>query len=737
MMKALRLTILFSVAIVAIVVILVGHREKPFNLLLVSFDTTRPDHLGCYGYPNIDTPNIDRIASEGIIFRDAVTSVPLTAPSHSTILTGLYPTRHGVRDNSTFVLGDEITTLAEILKAEGYSTAAFVSAFVLDSRFGLDQGFDLYNDDVKGKEDLWTFEIPQRPGKEITEAAVKWLTEVKEPFFCFLHYYDPHTPYEPPPPFDSIYTASPYDGEIAYADYEFGKVLDEISRRNLKDHTMIVIVSDHGEGLGEHNESAHGILMYESTMKVAFLLDLPRSHPLRGSIPEHLAIEQTVGLVDVTPTLLDLLGVNPPDDLDGRSLVPLLEGEKLPPRFYYLETFYAYLAYKWSPLRGIRFNKWKFILAPEPELYNLAEDPHETTNLYLAEEDRARALKENLKLVVSKENRAAISRAQLSPEEERKLRALGYVSASRAEIPTDIEPHGKDPKHMIAAVEKYFGGGMDAFVHHRLEEAREDFAQMVEIDPDNIQARMFLGRTLMEMGDLEGAAQQFLKATEIDSTYSQGFFRLGVIYREMNDLDKSLMFFRIAAHLFPETPGVLSNIGSILFEKGKSDSAMLFFNKALEVDPEDPKAHFNIGLLYLSQDRVDSALTWFHKTLKVDPGHLKALVNIATIYIKMGNPDSTLAYLEKARAVAPDDPKILENLGNAYRQKGMSSQAAEAFQSALQIDPNNYMALFGLAAIRAQEGNTQESIQLLKKVLKIKPDFTPAKNALSRLTEKK
>jgi arylsulfatase A-like enzyme/tetratricopeptide (TPR) repeat protein len=734
MKKSLITAIVIAAGVILAVFGLVGRRPKPVNVLLISLDTLRPDHLGCYGYKDILTPTIDNLAGEGVLFEDALTSVPLTLPSHTSMLTGLYPISHGVRDNGTFILRDQFTTLAEVLKAREYATGAFVGSFILDSRYGLAQGFDIYNDEMGSDTGVSAFAPAERPAEAVRRPACEWLERTLEPFLAFVHYYDPHIPYEPPAPYDSLYPGRPYDGEIAYSDREVGEVLDVLKQRGILDRTLVVLVSDHGEGLGAHDEIAHGILMYDTTMKVVLIVRPPREHEVSRAITASRRVNQVAELVDIMPTILDLLGIDVDIEFDGRSIVPLLVGRSLPPKNCYMETLYPYFSHRWSPLRGLRFNKWKYILAPEPEIYNVDKDPMESTNLYATETERAEQLRENLEVIAARESSGPSVEINLSVEERRKLQALGYVSASRPTIPRELTVEGTDPKHMIGSLQDLMGSGMDAFDAGDFATARRDFGRMADLDPGNPQAHLYLGRTLMEMGDLARAEVEFNRIVEIDSAHSQAFFHLGNIAHQQGDLDQALILYRIAARILPETPETISNIGSILMEKGMIDSAMAVLEQALRIDPNDQIALVNIGLGHLSLEDYDQALKWFHRTLSVNPNHIKALMNIAFIYIKRGDTDSTVAYLERAADVAPNDVTILQNLGNAYRQVGMVAEAAEVFEAAVAIEPDNVMALFGLAATKAQQGSRQESVALLERILRLDPDFTPARQALQTLT---
>jgi arylsulfatase A-like enzyme/Tfp pilus assembly protein PilF len=725
---------LCAISAIAVILGCQGRGSGPVNVLLISLDTVRPDHLGCYGYDRVSTPNIDEIAQESFVFTDAVASVPLTLPSHSTIFTGLNAVSHGARINGTFVLGEEVTTLAEVLKDHGYATGGFVGSFVIDSRFGTAQGFDTYDDRMETEARRVGSLHPERAGTAVTQSACDWLRDVEEPFLAFVHYYDPHTPYEPPAPYDSIYAGRPYDGEIAFTDGEVGRLIDCVTEKGVSERTLVVLLSDHGEGLGDHDELEHGLLIYDTTIRVALMIDPPSGLSRSRDLAEPGSIDQPVGLVDVFPTVLDLLGIDPGMEIDGRSVVPVMEGKPLPPKMYYIETLYPNLAYKWSPLTGVRFSEWKYILAPEAELYDLEDDPGELQNLHESDPERAAQLKENLLVFAHAGVGAPAEKVKLHGEDAEKLKALGYVSPSGSWTPEDIEPRGTDPKRMIGHLQELLYGGTEAFNAGDMKTAIEKFSRLVELDPMNQMAHLNLAEALLQIGDNSGAEAEFIKLTEIDSTNSQAYLRLGDVARQKGDLDRALFLYRIAADILPEAPHVLSNIGSILMEKGRVDSAFAVLDEALEMDPTDQIALVNMGLGHLHMESYDEALRWFHSTLDVNPEHKKALVNIAHVYIQRGVPDSTIAYLERARDVDRDDGKIFQNLGNAYRQKGMVSQAAEAFERAVELEPENVLALFGLAATRAEEGKSQESITILDKILKIDPDFAPAHQARQHLT---
>jgi arylsulfatase A-like enzyme/Flp pilus assembly protein TadD len=734
-MSRYKLPILVILAVFAFLIVWLAVRPGPqINVVLISVDTLRPDRLGCYGYRGRTSPNIDALSRDGITFEDAMASAPLTLPSHASMLTGLYPLSHGVRDNGAFSLPTGVTSLAEVLNEAGYTTGGFIGAFVLDSRFGLDQGFDVYDDDMKGGRQLSAFGYVERTADEVTRAAAGWIDSAEEPFFAFVHYYDPHTPYEAPEEFRKRHMRSPYDAEIAFTDREVGMLLDALAERGLTERTLIVFVSDHGEGLGEHGESTHGYLVYEPTLRVPFIIRLPEKSDLADIVSPGERISVPARLIDLMPTVLDILGLAPPE-MDGRSLLPALRGESVPPVFSYFETFYPYFAYRWSPLRGVRFNEWKYILGPEEELYNLKDDRAEAVNLAPEERDRTTELNRALMDVLRLEAEAS-ENVQMSAEEIRRLSALGYVSRSHSELPPPDDLSGASPAEMIRYIEKLMAPGEEAFNRGNMKEALEKFTELARLDPGNPEAHLHRGRTLMEMGDYTAAKEAYNTALRVDSTSSTAYFHLGNIAQSRGMLEDALFHYEEALRLMPGSPEALANIGSILIEKGLVDSAIVVLESALVVDPANVTALVNLGISYVRMGLPQRALSYFHGALAVDEANVKALSNCGTIYVGLENPDSVLHYFRLASQADPDNPQLLVNLGGAYRQTGDLSEAGRSYERALELAPHYTLALYGLAAVRVGEGRLEEARVLLRKAIEVDPDFKPAAAALEALASR-
>jgi choline-sulfatase len=717
----------------AVATALITRKPGPTNLVLISMDTVRPDHLGCYGYAGAATPTVDALARRGITFDDALASVPLTLPSHTAMLTGLSPLSSGVRDNSNFKLADDFVTLAEVLRANGYSTGAVVGAFILDARYGLNQGFDAYDDNLSGGSQSSIFGYPERPADAVTRNAAAWLRGAREPFFLFAHYYDPHAPYEPPGLFREAFRSEPYDGEIAFTDSEIGKLLASLAARKVLERTLVVLVSDHGEGLGEHGEATHGLLLYEPTMKVAFIISPPAKSIYAKSAAVGGHCGQTVMLTDLFPTVLEMLGFKQDGATDGRSLAPLFAGRQLEPKVAYFESMSAYFAYRWSPLRGVKFNDWKYIFAPAEELYYLKDDPAEGRNLAGENPGKAAEMKAALTDAAREEPQTKASQTTMSPEEAQKLRALGYVSTSPTPVPELGDLTLADPKDMIGLIGKYLEPGDKALDDGDYETAERYFLDMVKADPGNPEAQLHYARVLLEKKDYAGATEAYNKVLAADPANSGAWFHLGNIAQATGDMDGAIRHYQKSLDLIPESPEALANMGSALLTKGLTDSAMAVLRRAIDMGPRTTVALLNLGIAYTTMGLADSAMIYFRRLLAIDTENVKGLNNCAAIFVSQGLADSAVAYFERVRAATPDDPRAYINLGGVYRQTGALDAASAAYEAALKLEPLNVIALYGLAGVRLSQGRREEAEMLVRQALEIDPTFEPALTAAKRL----
>lgn len=548
-----------------------------YNVLLVTLDTTRRDRIGCYGYARGRTPAIDSLAARGALFEDAVTSVPLTLPSHATLLTGVYPPRHGIRDNGRHALAAEHATLAEILKANGYDTAAFIGCFVLDARFGLDQGFDAYDFQVSSsglRPKMPDFN--ERPASDVTDAAIRWLagrpeTSKRPPFFMWVHYFDPHQPYESPLAGDAAFAGRPYDAEIAFVDAQIGRLLADIARRGLAERTLVVVAADHGEALGEHGEPTHGLFLYESTIRVPLILSCPTLFPGPCRVND-----QVVGLADVFPTLLDLLGIAAPGSVDGRDLVGAAAD---PARAIYIETHSPFYLAGWSPLEGLRTHGSKYILAPEPEMYDLAADASESANLHASRPPALATLEEGLADLRGGWGSSETAERELTDEEIERLRALGYVQTGGHEASGPLP----DPKAMVAIYNQSLEAE-HAYETGRFEEAAAAARAVLERCGACVQATRVLAFSYVRLGKAGDAVALLREAVRRspDVFLVRSLAQVLIIEKKYSEAQDAL---RIYEALDPKDGRVPLLRGDCLAAVGRRDEAIVQYEAARRLDP--------------------------------------------------------------------------------------------------------------------------------------------------------
>lgn len=595
------------------------------NVVLISIDTCRADRLSCYGYPRETTPRLDELARRSIVFSEAVTPAPNTLPAHCSMLTGMLPPSHGVRYNLKYRLGTSSLTLAEILKAKGYETGAIIGSFILDSRFGLDQGFDTYNDEmptVAGKKS----EESERRGEEVSGLALKWLDrDHDKPFFLFLHYYDPHTPYAPPEPYAAQFKEDPYAGEIAYVDHCIGSVLDKLKALNLYDSSLIIVVGDHGESLGQHAEEDHGFFLYQSTLHVPLMVKRP------GQEEGRWIKEQRVSVVDLTPTILGCAGIKVPADMSGRDLTPCLEGKPVPSsyekRVLYSETIVP-TQYECAPLFGLVSattspgRNWKYIETLRPEIYDLSSDPAERTNAATSDPARLESLRNTLASI----RKAMASPApqetelKLDPKSIERLRALGYVAGGQLREDSNVEHYRYDPKDFVTTyydIRKV----VDLTRERRCPEARAIAEKVQARWPDLPGAYSALGVVECMEGRPDAAVAHF-------NTY-------------LSLVAKARASGKFAGPPAVEEAGVLSDLASALIMLGKLEEATERFRLACDLAPDLPETHRKLGVLLWKRGLAEEAAQHIEACLKLDPDQPAVRDFLATIRSKRAFPPQT------------------------------------------------------------------------------------------------
>jgi len=759
--------------------------QAPHNVLLISIDTLRADHVGCYGYTGTKTPAIDQLAREGVRFTSCYTPVPITLPSHATQMTGQYPPTHGVRDNGTFRLGEESVTLAEIFKSKGYQTAAFVGAFVLDSRFGLDQGFDIYDDNMGSgdgspagseKSDL-LFE--ERNGEDVVKAALDWMTHKKPgPFFAFIHCFDPHAPYYPPGYNkrenqncdDPENLASCYDEEIAYTDTCLGTLFQKMKELGIYDQTLICFTADHGEGLGEHAEPSHSVFVYDSTLHIPLIMRYPQQ------ISGGQIIEGQVCNVDIAPTLLNMSGIHLPDSkMQGRPLWPTGKDAGQPlatipsDEAVYCETYFPFYNHRWSPIEGIRTTEWKYVQSPKPELYHLTEDPKELSNLVYQRPDQLKHMEELMARLKEKcsfpmsgveagagseDHKQKATQMTMDQDTRQRLERLGYIWTAPIEGPKKEIGAYPDPKDMVGVL-NLFNVAAYHYQHQEYDQAIGYFQKSLEIDTTDVFAYFMVGFIYNKIGKLEKARDAFLECIRLDPAYLNGYVNLGGAYLKLGQRDKAFEQIDKALKLSPDSVEIYQNMGVLYSYSGEHDkaiaafkealsrdenyteamnglassylakkdyaSAFQYIQKAIELDPQSAAAYTTLGSIYLSQGKIKEAEENIREALKRDPKRVDTLLNLVDIDIKKEEYSLARKDIARAQEIDPNVAKIYNTLGIVSMKEEKYPEALQHFQKALQLEQGSSEVNYNLGLVYSQQDDLDRAIQLLQKAIELDP----------------
>ena len=636
-----------------------GPRAAP-NVLLITLDTTRADHVGAYGHRGARTPRLDRLASEGVLFEHAIAAAPITLPAHVSLLTGVYPFAHGVRNNGNFSLGGTIPTLATALHDHGYRTAAFVSAFVLDRRYGLARGFDVYDDRLQ----------LERRGDRTAAAAATWLTAQANdpaPFFVWLHLYDAHDPYDPPPPFRAAFADRPYDGEIAFDDEVIGSVLDGLDRAGRLASTIVAVVGDHGESLGEHGEDTHAVFVYESTLRVPMILAWP------GRLPAGRRIPALVRGIDLAPTLLDLAGQPPLPGVQGQTLVPLVRDRARAPASAYGESYFPQLYMNWAPLRSIQDDRWKFIDAPTPELYDLARDAGEQTNLAEREPARAAALRRALDALTGG-HPGAMTKQTIDRETAAKLAALGYVGASGSGMAPASGAAQPDPKVMIGVFNRVRAANA-AMQEGRFAEAVAIAGDAIGRDPQNAFATIVLANAEMEQGRYREAIAAYRTYLELVPTSSDAHHRMAICYARLREPDHALAEDEAALAIDPRNGDAHLLRGGLLAARGQTAEALRELRTAVEINSDSVPSRVSLARALVTAGRLDEAETELRRALELQPESADAHAGLAGLLAARGQHERAVPEFLRALKLRPDADDIRLDLAQALERSGRPAEA--------------------------------------------------------------
>jgi len=659
--------------------------ERP-NVLLVTLDTVRADRLGSYGYATAATPALDSLARDGARFTQAMASAPLTLPSHATLLTGLLPPRHAVHQNGAGALPAGVPTLAESLRANGYRTGAFVGSFVLDQRFGLGRGFDLYDDDILRDPSTATAGLEaERNGAEVIDRALAWLDAGDErPFFAWVHLYDAHAPYEPPEPYRSRFAGSPYDGEIAAVDAQVARLLARLDERGQGDDTVIAVTADHGESLGEHGELTHGLLLFEPTLRVPLLLRAP------GRLRAGLVIDEPVSLVDVAPTLAGLAGATlggTSAPLDGRDLSAALEAGDRPPRAdLYAETEYPTM-FGWSALAALRRGEAKYVDAPSPRFYDLEADPGETTNLLAADDPRTGTLAAALAAVRSRRVAPAAAPA-LDAESREKLASLGYLSAGATSA---ARPGSGGDPHELTAQFRAFEEAHWATLQGRAAEAVALLRPLVDADPDNAIFRAHLARAYRENEQPRESVDEYRRAFTSSPGDAQVGYELALALQATGEIAEATTVLSVVLRSDGSRPEAHNALGILYSLAGQADDARAEFERALAIDPRDAVVLNNLGNSMRDLRRLDDAAKAYRRAIELAPGYAEPLNGLGSVLVAEGQPDEALPLFDRALRLAPDRHEVRLNRAVALELGGDRAAAIDAYRgfvTASESDPD-------------------------------------------------
>lgn len=642
------------------------------NVLLVTIDTLRADRLGTYGSRAGLTPTLDALATRGVRFARAWSHAPVTLPAHASILTGLLPPNHGVRNNGSFRLGPQPATLAECLGRAGYRTGAFVGAFVLDTRFGLNRGFDEYDDRYDAGLASGNFHFAERTADHVLQAATRWITAPASgdgrPWFAWVHLFDPHAPYRAPAAFAHGGRA-PYDAEVAWTDSALGTALNELAGRGQMDRTLVVATADHGESLGDHGETTHGLFAYDATLRVPLIFSAPGLGPLVVSTPARHA--------DILPTILELLRIEAPAGLDGRSLRADIDDAAPvdgPP--IYFEALDANLTRGWAPLRGVVDDTWKYIDLPEPELYNLDADPDEHTNLVAREPQRVRELQDRLR----EWTEAPVPKgSRVDADTASRLQSLGYITGSGGS--RAVFTLADDPKRLVALSET-FNAALEDYSSGRAEAALAKFSQVLADRPDFLAARLSAATVLIGTGRTPAAVRLLRDAPTPDKAASAWLARMGQALAAAGELREARDVLTSAVATAAGDPEPLNELGVVLLRLGQTDEARRAFARLLDADPTAAGTWYNLGLLEMGAHRPADAATAFRHVVDLDARHADAWRGLGA-------------------ALAADD----------------TAHAVEAWQHVLELEPRDFDTMYNLGILLTEAGRRTEALPYLRRFL--------------------
>lgn len=656
-----------------------GRREPEplagYNVVLITIDTLRADHIGAYGYTAAATPNIDALARDGVRFDNAIAGAPLTLPSHATILSGMHPHRHGLRNNGAGALPNGLPTLATTFAEAGYRTAAFVGAFVLDHRFGLGRGFETYDDEIERDPDAPAGIEAERPASAVIDRAIRWMGGADaRPYFLWVHVYDPHAPYSPPEPYRSTFSGRLYDGEIAYADAEIGRLLEALRRAPGAERTVIAVMGDHGEALGEHGELTHGVLLYEPTLRVPLIIHAPRLKSRTVTVP--------VGLADIAPTLTALVALAKPARADGVDLSAALLAQREPAEHdLYSETQYPTL-FGWSGMEAARRGALKLIDSPAPELFDLATDPREARNVYTTERRSMFALRAALDAL--RRDAVTSQPVKMDPETAQKLASLGYLGGA----PQATASNAYAPREVVHLFRRYEEATW-ALNEGRLDAAIEQFRSLVRDDPSNAVFRGSFAKSLRSAGHVRESLEVYRESVALRPDDADAWYNLAAAFQDAGEHARAAESVREAIRRDPRRPEAHNVLGVALAAEGKSPEALAEFDRAIALDPRNAAAHNNRGNALRDMARPDEAVQAYRRAIEISPTYADPWNGLGALEIGRDRPREAIPLFGRAMELAPADPSIRLNRAVALQLSGDLDAALRDYRAFVAATAND------------------------------------------------
>jgi len=703
------------------------------NLLLITLDTTRTDHLGCYGADGANTPAIDSLAARGALFEEAHSPAPMTLPAHATMLTGVLPPEHGARVNGEHRLGEELPTLPEQLSAAGYRTGAFIAAFVLNHRFGLNRGFDHYDDELTG---AYEQEVPSglaryRPGNLVVDAALNWLEKGKpfEPFFAWVHLYDAHYPWFSHEPGEAapIPGSGTYAGEIAFMDRQVARLLSFLEQRGITDRTVVVALADHGEGLGDHGEIEHAYLLNEEVLHVPWIVAGP-------GVKSGHRIPALVTLEDLWPTVSELLGL-PAPELRGRNLAAALRGEAIESGVAYAETDLPWTAYRWAPQRSLTTAHWKYIRTPQAELYDRTSDRDEQINLVEVKPTIRAALEEELTQIQAQRVERRSESASLSSEEIEQLAELGYtVSSGETEAPKSGEQSLADVKERLAA-KSLCARLREGLAKEALEPAvvLEMARELVRMSPETPEFHEHLGTALVHVGEIDPGIQELELAVSLDPANAGAHYSLGDVLQQQGQTAKAKVHLERALELEPKMAAAHVGMGNVLRAEGRADLAAGRYTEALSLrEGRYPEAHYNLALTYVDRSNPQKASEHFLLAIGQKPGWAIAHASLANLYANWGKGSEAIEQYQIAIELAPDDAGLRDDFAVVLDASARRDDAREQLLEAVRLAPDFFRPHVHLARQAFDAGDDEAALKEYEEALRLAPGSAEPTARLAR-----